>query len=266
MVDFVCIGGKKCGTSWLYNQLSNNKNLNPSKIKEPNFFSNKKEIDLSWYTKLWNNKKKGLKFECSANYIYSEDAILKIKKLYPKCKFILIYRNHLSRSISHYNFINRKFKTKNEEMFLKDNYKKIIENSLIHPQLKKLEKFNVLSNTLLINFNDIIDDPINVINSISVFLNVELKYFKFVDQGTSYKPKSIFLEKIRNNVTEFFLHKLSLDPKNIFIFSIFNKLYKNLLINKSINNKKIESLIKLNYSDLFEEDVNLILKNFNLKM
>ena len=57
MVDFVCIGGKKCGTTWLYHQLSKNKNLNPSKVKEPNYFSNKITKNISWYKKLWDKNK-----------------------------------------------------------------------------------------------------------------------------------------------------------------------------------------------------------------
>ena len=73
----------KLKTKIFKDRLSKNENLNPAKVKEPNYFSNKITKNISWYKKLWDKKSKGLKFECSANYIYSKDAIENLIKEYP---------------------------------------------------------------------------------------------------------------------------------------------------------------------------------------
>ena len=266
MVDFVCIGGKKCGTTWLYHQLSKNEKLNASKIKEPNYFSNKITKDISWYKNLWNKKSKGLKFECSANYIYSKDAIESLVKEYPNCKLILMYRDHVSRSVSHYYFLKRNYKVKNILNFIKENYDNIVRYSLLYPQLKILHDLHLLPKTLLINFNDIQERPETVIKKISKFLNVKLNYYNNLDKGTGYTPKILILEKVRNTITEYILHRFMVNPKKIILLKYLDYIYKNLFTTKNQKSHKIKKIIIEHYLSIFEEDKRLVKKNFGLKI
>ncbi len=265
MVDFICLGGKKCGTTWLYNQLSKNKNINPSKIKEPNYFdSNSKS--LSWYLSLWNDHKKGLKFECSARYIYKKKTIENIHIRYPDCKFILLVRDHLDRSVSHFNLLSRDKKVTNYEEFIEQNYENIINKSLIYPQLKALDESGVLSQTIIINFKNINLNPEKILIDLQKFLGVKLDFYSDIDTGKGYLPKSKLLEKIKYNASELVIKNFSSSPKEFFIFRLLDRIYKKFLTKKNLPDLELKKLIKNKFGEIFIDDEQQIKKYYNLRI
>jgi len=265
MVDFVCLGGKKCGTTWLYNQLSKNKNLNPSKIKEPNYFGNELK-NSEWYESLWDKDRKGLKFECSARYIYDKKSVQNIINDFPNCKFILLIRKHLERSISHYYLLNRNNNTKNFESFLEDNYNSIIDKSLIYPQIKTLEDIGILNKTLILDFDKINKKPKEVFSKLEEFLGVKLKFFEDVDKGRGYIPRNKTLEKIKYSTSEFIIKRLSISPKSFFLFRFIDRLYKLLLTKKMPENIYIKKILIEKYNDLFSEDKKKLKEIYNIEI
>ena len=265
MVDFVCLGGKKCGTTWLYNQLSKNENLNPSKIKEPNYFGNKlKKSD--WYNSLWDKGKNGLKFECSARYIYNKRTIQNIVNEFPDCKFILLIRNHLDRSISHYYLLNRNNNTHNFENFLEQNYDNIIQKSLIYPQIKALEEIGILNKTLILSFEKIVENPNELINKIEKFLGIKLKFFEDVDKGKGYIPINKNLEKIKYNMSEFIIKRFSISPKKYLFFRAIDRLYKLFLTRSMKANDNFKKILKEKYDHLFLDDKKKLKEIYNIEI
>ena len=55
-LDFVCIGGTKCGTTWLSQMLTANPEINVSVNKEPCYFSGNYHKGAKWYAKNWAKK------------------------------------------------------------------------------------------------------------------------------------------------------------------------------------------------------------------
>ena len=143
------VGAAKAGTTSIYKYLSEHPDIYMSPIKEPNFFgsdiswedfrhdykintqldfdkyfSKKKLIhkhiafieDINLYMKLFRN---GEDFkilgEASTSYLYSKLAAKEIYKFNPTAKIIIILRDPLERTISHYlmDYSSKKYKTKN---------------------------------------------------------------------------------------------------------------------------------------------------------
>lgn len=108
-LDFMGIGFIKCGTTWLYDCLSEHPEVCMSHIKETRFFVNNDILNdfsrIENYKHYFDGCKRGqLKGEFSPQYIESDLALKQIKEFYPDIKFILMLRNPVERAISKYFF------------------------------------------------------------------------------------------------------------------------------------------------------------------
>ena len=107
--DFIIIGGMKCATSTLHDQLALHESFFMTNPKEPNFFSNDEIYSqgIGWYSELFSSANKDqLKGESSTHYTKLPeypDTIDRIVHNYPDlCKFIYVMRHPVDRLISHY--------------------------------------------------------------------------------------------------------------------------------------------------------------------
>jgi hypothetical protein len=105
-VDFFCVGGNKCGTTWLSEMARQHPDLNVSSNKEPQFFDNNWDKGWDWYARNWTEKT-GAKGEFSTSYLQKQDAIERIAEHFPDAKIIAVLRQPLDRAISHFRQILR---------------------------------------------------------------------------------------------------------------------------------------------------------------
>lgn len=101
MIDFICIGANKSGTTWLYEMVRQHPEICVSKVKEPHFYSHNYDKGYEWYFNLWKteiNQKTG---EFSTTYFNSVLALDRIVKDNPDVKIVLLLRDPLSRAYSH---------------------------------------------------------------------------------------------------------------------------------------------------------------------
>lgn len=130
--DFYIAGFRKCGTTTLFDWLSQHPDICSPEPKEPNvlafddiktneftFFeapNRWKEADfdvnagqeLKRYSLVFKNCKSGqLKFDATPNYVLSGKAVRRIKELTPNAKFIFILRHPTKRAYSDYLFALR---------------------------------------------------------------------------------------------------------------------------------------------------------------
>lgn len=134
-LDFVILGGMKCGTTAVGSYFSKHPDVNFCNIIEGDYFShnNFKIASLDEYFKVFFKDQPGLKGESSPTYSHPRNVPATAKNLkenFPDIKVILLVRNPLKRVESHINHSKLMGSTVNEDvkMCLKEN-PGIIENS-----------------------------------------------------------------------------------------------------------------------------------------
>lgn len=103
--DFIIIGGMKCGTTSLYEYITQHPQVLPGLEKEANFFDHRFHKGLDWYLSHFPPIPKGTKFltgEASPGYINYFKAAARIFSFLPNAKLILLLRNPVDRAISEY--------------------------------------------------------------------------------------------------------------------------------------------------------------------
>lgn len=101
-VDFVVVGNPKSGSSSLYDILSLVEDVEMSKMKEPGLFFLDKKNFIRKYKVNFSNKENMIRGEASVGYSINEEAITRIINFNPKVKVILMIRNPIERTYSHY--------------------------------------------------------------------------------------------------------------------------------------------------------------------
>ena len=204
--DFLILGPGACGTtSMLELYLRSHKDILPSKINEIEYFNKKHKNSINWYKNFFPSLltkkirslsgKKTLTGEASGSYILNPNAPKRIKKIIPNVKFIVMLRNPVDRTLSHYKrrIRNQKETKPIEELFEYelnhfrkefDNYKKNENSIAIYPptsylsnskyfvQLENWFKYFPKEQFLLINSNEYFKDPIKEYNRILEFLDL----------------------------------------------------------------------------------------------
>ncbi|MEL7034522.1 MAG: sulfotransferase [Cyanobacteria bacterium J06592_8] len=106
--DFIIIGGMKCATSSLHEQLALQPGIFMSEPKEPNFFSNDEEYarGMDWYLSLFEPApENALCGESSTHYSKLPTYPQTIQRLHQHCpnaKFIYVMRHPINRLVSQY--------------------------------------------------------------------------------------------------------------------------------------------------------------------
>ncbi|MGP1382842.1 MAG: sulfotransferase family protein [Thainema sp.] len=146
---FIIIGGMKCATSTLHDQLAAQPGFFMTEPKEPNFFSNDEiyERGLNWYTDLFANADSGdLCGESSTHYTKLPTyphTIERLQQYVPQAKFIYMMRHPIDRLVSHFvhEWTKRQVSTFDINAVL-DDYPTLIEYSQYAMQLRPyLETF-----------------------------------------------------------------------------------------------------------------------------
>ena len=144
--NFLIIGYPKSGTTSLFEYLLKHPNVLPPKGKEIDYFDRLYSRGQNWYKTAFPlqstmkinsqiNKTKMLTGEATPRYIYNPNALHRIKKTLPKCKFIILLRNPIDRAFSHY-IMN--IKNEYEYLSFEDALKK--ENERIKNRVKKMKE------------------------------------------------------------------------------------------------------------------------------
>lgn len=237
------VGAAKAGTSSVYNYLSSHPDVYMSPIKEPNFFgsdikwenfredhkintsidfdkyfSNKilkqKHIafveDINLYMKLFRDSE-GFKVlgEASTSYLYSSLAAKEIYEFNSSAKIIIILRDPVDRTISHYLMDSRFRKITSENML--DDLIEDFENphkgycitnlyldlSLYYEQIKRFTNVFPKDQILVKDFYDLKNNPEKFMYDIFKFLdliNHDIDYN--VNFNKTIKPKNVFVKKL----------------------------------------------------------------------
>lgn len=111
--DFVIIGAQRCGTSSLYNYLTEHPRVASALYKEVHFFDENFHRGASWYRShfptMLSMALRGQRIvgEATPNYLFHPLVPNRIKQTLPHLKFIVLLRNPIDRAYSHYQRLRR---------------------------------------------------------------------------------------------------------------------------------------------------------------
>jgi len=116
--DFFVIGAGRTGTTSLYHYLDQHPSLSKSAYDELGFFDVNFHLGLNWYRSLFPSVLTKFRIKSKTNFFMTYDVTpayvrrpwiaKRIKKLFPNSKLILVLRNPIDRTYSHY-YLSKKF-------------------------------------------------------------------------------------------------------------------------------------------------------------
>lgn len=261
--NFFIVGAPRAGTTSLYNYLKNIPQVYMSPVKEPGYFipndfrGFSEETYLELFKEVKDEKAIG---EASAGYLASIEAANQIKENIPTAKIIIILRNPVKRTFSHY--LNH-MRAGNSKIPFEEALKKFqnhdennlqleeaIHVSMYYKQVKGYLKIFGKKNIKILIFEEIIKDPENEVKKILKFLDVDSKPQDNIKE--KYNAYSEPLGKIGTNIV-----------KN----KIINKIAKKIIpfekgewVLRTVLNKKGEKPVLSHYAEkklenIFQEDV-----------
>lgn len=115
--DFIIIGASKCGTTSLYNYLTQHPSVVPARTKEIHYFDLFFQHGSAWYQShftlrsplrwLTASHPKTVTGEASPYYIFHPHALRRIAEALPRVRLIVLLRNPVDRAYSQYQHVVR---------------------------------------------------------------------------------------------------------------------------------------------------------------
>ncbi|WKD51447.1 sulfotransferase family protein [Microbulbifer spongiae] len=179
----ICIGGMKCGTSTLWDMLTQHPEVLACSVKEPSYFAvrDKENLSIDEYYSIWpwdeNDEEKRVIFEASTHYSKfpaSNVAADQIEEIIPNAKIIYLVRDpirriesqlahHISRGELSCNLLDKGRWKKNTHLFNLSRY-----GERILPYIKHLGKEKIL----IVSLEELIDDYKKALCKIENFLSL----------------------------------------------------------------------------------------------
>jgi hypothetical protein len=211
--DFIIIGVQKCGTTSLYNYLTQHPEIESAISKQPHYFDINFGKKIIWYKshfplyikKVFYKKilkKQFITGEASTDYINHPLVSKRIKESLPNVKIIIILRNPVKRTCSHYQ-MNKKTndeklpilsalkkdleqrpkkekEVKEKGIFFSEYFKKFeyLGRGEYVRQIEEWEKLFPKNQILILKLEDLENKPQDSLNEIFRFLNVKNHKFK----------------------------------------------------------------------------------------
>ena len=235
--DFLVIGAKRCGTTSLYQHLSEHPCISRSPRDNIGFFNENYHLGINWYKSLFptvfykkkmeSKNKHCLFFDVTSTYMEEELTAKNVYEVNPNQKIIVILRNPVDRAYSHYHV---SVKEKSEKRSFED---------AVFEEMNRIKSERIIQNK---NKNLRVFTPNNIHYLKKGFYALQLKsWFKIFPR-----------EQILVLSTEEFQEDQNLIYKKIFDFL-------------NIPNMKIKSTEKMekgNYTHMKHDTRNLLLDYF----
>ncbi|THH35434.1 hypothetical protein E4Z66_16625 [Aliishimia ponticola] len=108
-VNFLYLGGDKCGSSWVYHVLSKHPDVTLAKAKELFYFDRFYSMGADWYLRQFPKEPLTIRMgEICHDYLYSREALDRIARDLPQdSRFLITVREPVARTVSHYKYLRK---------------------------------------------------------------------------------------------------------------------------------------------------------------
>jgi hypothetical protein len=279
--NFIIIGAAKSGTTALYQYLKQHPKVFMSPVKEPMFFALegqnmdfcgpgdpeylKRTInDFEDYCALFQQvSDESAIGEASVWYLYSNDAVKRIKHYVPKAKLIAMLRNPVERAYSNFVFyiqvgreplVDFAQAIEAEKLRIQKNWGwgfHYIQRGFYYRQLKAYYKSFDKSQIRVYLYDDFTDDPITVLQDIFKYLAVDDSFVPDMSKRhnvsaiVNYKTLYVFLKRL-NPIARM------LDP---FVPDVLYRQAKNDIKNKLIKKPTFPPELRSKLIEIYREDI-----------
>ena len=233
--DFLIIGGRKCGSTSLYNYLIQHPCVASPLRKEMHFFSTKFHKNLAWYKANFpstrykscsnkNQKKNFITCDASAEYLSYPNVAERVHQIIPKVKLIAILRNPIERAFSDWKYaakeetLSFEEAIKNEKARLAVEKEKILEDphyithwaqayttqGIYIDQLKRWFELFPKKQILILKSEDFFSNTESILKEVCQFLNLESFKLREYKPYNFTNPSITMDTKTRNKLKEFF--------------------------------------------------------------
>ena len=243
--DFFVIGAGRTGTTSLYHYLSQHPSLSKSAYDELGYFNDNYHLGEYWYRSLFPSiftkymiKLKTnhfMTYDVTPSYVRGPWNAKRIKKLFPNTKLIIVLRNPVDRTYSHYhlaeqfgetrsfeeiikedmnNILNWNIDSKDDRYFATKVEKSFLARGFYAEQLSVWFKLFSKNQIMIVSSEKLSSDTKNTMNNIFQFLNL---------------PKFEIPNTKKVNVSQY--SKMNSDTRKLLInfFKPYNKLLYNFL-------------------------------------
>ena len=175
--NFLGIGAMRAGTSWLFVQLRNHKDVYISEQKELNFFNDFYDHGIGWYGSHFPSPTESMKYraigEITPTYMDDPDAPLRIHRHVPNSRFIVMLRNPVDRAYSEYTktLRNLNFKGTFDEFI--ERSKGVLERGYYTKQLERYFRLFSRKQFLFLIFEEAISNHQATIHRLASFLEID---------------------------------------------------------------------------------------------
>lgn len=243
MVDFICIGPGRSGSTWLFEVLRKHPSIFLAKnIKETEYFNTYFHKGDSFYKNFFSDSKPSdIKGEISNLYFFHKKTLSRIKDYNSSVKIIVLIREPYEKIKSLYLF-------KKREGLYKHSINEFINSKLFKENLREIEFDSILSDLLdLFSKDQIFILPFEKINSDQEELLKRLGMFLGLTNLENYK----ILKKINQSIVPriFFLGALAKITAKILrflkLYSILTSLKRSEFIKSIFFKKQISKNLKI---------------------
>ena len=220
---YLIIGGStKCGTTSVFSYFQFHPEVCPSVMKESRYFlekdytiaaGRKTEAGARSFSELFINcSENQIRLEATPDYLYSSNALIKIKEELEHVKMIFILRDPVDRMISWYKFASLNGMIPKDTSFNEFVSLQVKEPSSSTPQyLRAMEQGNYskyliryfakfgVSGVKVCLYEDLKNDPLNFCAEIAEFAGIDASYFdnyQFEVFNRSVPVKSVYLHRL----------------------------------------------------------------------
>jgi hypothetical protein len=185
IVNFLIIGSMKSGTTSLSDYLALNDEIAMCDPKEPKFFSKFHDKGIAYYESLWPEQSRicGEASTCYSRWPFYQEVAKKIAAYNPDLKLVYIMRHPVERADSHYRH-NVLIDGLGYSSFgdAVNSSAEILETSKYMQQIDKYLEYFPKQQILLLDFDELKDNPLRLINKIEDFVGA--KRSSSLKQGT----------------------------------------------------------------------------------
>lgn len=245
-MQFVLVGGQRCGTGWIAQCLREHPALSMAK-DESRFLIDHFEKGFDWWnTNYMKNVHPAiLRGEKCAEYLTSEIALRRLANIYPSPKIIISVRNPIDR-------YNSARIMRNRIEYGEIDFNRIddadFERGLFGKYCTTFLNSLSTENVLVVSYDEMIASPAAFIGRIYQFLNVD----------TDYKPKSLLLRTKPGA----FENQHPLLARLAFLLlnrrSPFKRLYT--FFYHALNKKNPTNSLNARLADLYKDDIKILKK------
>lgn len=193
MLNFLCVGAQKAGTSWLYRHLNLTNNVFFPKGKEVHYWDwverGKRRKNHGYYKALFEQHTDMLSGDMTPCYgLLKSESIREIQIIYPDVKIIYIFRNPIDRAWSAFKMGMSVMRMKPHEV----SHQGMMDVLKSASSIQRSDHYTVLKNwnsvfssdqILVLDFDDLIADNRSFLRKVFNFLDLDTSYIDTKSDG-----------------------------------------------------------------------------------